>query len=87
MDFEFDPAKSKANESKHGLDFDSARALWEDPDRVEIPARTTDEPRWIVIGRIDSVPWSAIITRRGEWTRIISVRRARPEEVIRYEEG
>ncbi len=54
--------------------------------RVEIPARTVDEPRWLVIGLIDGKHWSAVITaRQGNITRIISVRRSRVEEVAIYE--
>ena len=49
------------------------------------PARTVDEPRFIVIGRIGVRHWSAVCTRRGESIRIISVRRARMEEVECYE--
>jgi uncharacterized protein len=85
MEFEFDPAKSAANEAKHGIDFTAAQALWDDPDVIEIPARTSDEPRWVVVGRIGDAHWSAIITRRDERTRIISVRRSRREEVSWYE--
>ena len=53
----------------------------EDPDLLEIPARTTDESRFLVIGKIMKTHWSGIITDRGEATRIISVRRSRKEEV------
>ncbi|MCX6092368.1 MAG: BrnT family toxin [Candidatus Bipolaricaulota bacterium] len=81
MEFEFDPAKSAANEVKHGIDFAAAQALWDDPDVIEIPARTSDEPRWVIVGRIGDVHWSAIITRREERIRVISVRRSRREEV------
>jgi uncharacterized DUF497 family protein len=52
---------------------------------VEVPARTTDEPRWLLIGTIDEKHWSAIITRRGDNIRLISVRRSRDEEVEIYE--
>jgi uncharacterized DUF497 family protein len=85
MDFEWDEAKSRSNREKHGVDFSAARALWDDPDRVEIPARTEDEPRWLVVGRIGSGVWSAVTATRGERTRIISVRRARRKEVKLYE--
>ena len=84
MDFEFDPAKSAANLEKHGIDFIAAQALWSDPDRLEIPARSLDEPRAQVIGQIGDVVWSAFITIRGSRTRIISVRRARIEEKAAY---
>lgn len=85
MEFEFDPMKSLANREKHGIDFTEAQALWNDLDLLEIPARVTDEPRWLVVGRIAENHWSAIITYRGERIRIISVRRSRESEVALYE--
>jgi uncharacterized DUF497 family protein len=85
MEFQFDPGKSKANKKKHGIDFIEAQVLWKDPDLIEIPARTKDEPRSIVIGKIHEKHWSGIITCRGDKVRIISVRRSRPEEVKIYE--
>ena len=85
MEFEFDTDKSAANAAKHGIDFVQAQRLWQDPVRVEIPARTGDEPRWLVVGRIEGRHWSAVVTRRQERTRIISVRRSRDEEVALYE--
>jgi uncharacterized protein len=85
MEFEFDPAKSAANQIKHGLDFDEAQRLWNDVMRIEMPARTEDEPRWLVIGRIGRQHWSAVVTYRAERIRIISVRRSRAEEVAIYE--
>ncbi len=85
MDFEFDPEKSDGNKQKHGIDFIEAQALWDDPDLIEIPARTTDEPRFLVVGKIGGKHWSGIITYRGENIRIISVRRSRLEEVEIYE--
>jgi len=85
MQFEFDIAKSGSNRQKHGIDFVEAQALWDDPDMVEVPARTVDEPRHLVVGRIGQTCGSAIVTYRGDRTRIISVRRSRPEEVDIYE--
>jgi uncharacterized DUF497 family protein len=85
MDFEFDQAKSDINKRKHDIDFVGAQALWDDPDLIEIPARTDDEPRFLVIGRIGVKHWSGIITYRGNRIRIISVRRSRKEEVELYE--
>lgn len=77
--------KSKSNKKKHGIDFFEAQALWDDPDRIVIPAKTIDEPRLIVIGQINQKSWSAIIIYRNDKIRIISVRRARMEEVDIYE--
>jgi uncharacterized DUF497 family protein len=85
VEFEFDPRKSRSNRSKHGIDFVDAQALWEDPDLIEIPARTTDEPRFVVIGRIGDLHWSGIVTSRQGRIRIISVRRSREEEIEIYE--
>ena len=85
MNFEFDPGKSRTNKQKHGIDFEKAQALWDDPDLIEIPARTSDEPRSVVIGTIGSRHWSAVITYRDDRIRIISVRRSRTEEVHIYE--
>jgi uncharacterized DUF497 family protein len=83
--FEFDEPKSRANATKHGIDFNQAQELWRDPYLIEIPAVTVDEPRYLVIGRIGAKHWSAVVTYRGENIRIISVRRSRPEEVALYE--
>ena len=77
MYFEFNPIKSKNNKNKHGIDFIEAQALWDDPDLLEIPAKTTDEQRFLVIGKIEAKHWSGVITYRSENIRIISVRRAR----------
>ncbi len=85
MEFEFDEIKSQKNKVKHGLDFVEAQVLWEDVDLVEIPARTEDEPRLLVIGKIESKLWSAIITYRNGKIRIISVRRSRTGEREIYE--
>lgn len=83
--FEFDPRKSLQNKEKHGIDFIEAQDLWLDPDLLEIPARTEDEPRFIVIGRIRFIHWSGVITYGNHNIRIISVRKSRREEVEIYE--
>jgi uncharacterized DUF497 family protein len=84
-EFEYDEHKSSVNKDKHGIDFDEAQNLWLDESRVEIPARFDDEPRSLVVGKIGDDHWAAVITYRGEKTRIISVRRARAEEIEIYE--
>ncbi|MNF35693.1 hypothetical protein D3C84_165720 [compost metagenome] len=85
LTFNYDEAKSQSNQVKHGIDFIAAQRLWKDPDLLEIPARTQDEPRYLVIGRIAEKHWSAVITYRQEHIRIISVRRSRTEEIALYE--
>jgi uncharacterized DUF497 family protein len=83
--FEFDARKSQSNLEKHGIDFEEAQRLWDDPDLMVVPARTTDETRILVVGKIDGLCWSAIITYRGDRVRIISVRHSRREEIELYE--
>lgn len=85
MNFEYDLNKSVANKAKHGIDFDEAQALWEDSERLEIPAKVMGEPRCLVIGKINGKHWSAVVTYRSSNIRLISVRRSREEEVKLYE--
>jgi len=85
MDFEYDEEKSRTNKEKHGIDFIEGQLLWEDSERVEVPAKTDDEERFVVIGQIGVKHWSAVITYRNGKTRIISVRRSRREEIHIYE--
>ncbi len=85
MEFEFDSQKSDSNKAKHGIDFYEAQVIWDDSDLIEIPLRTSDEPRFLVIGKISERHWSGIITYRSDKIRIISVRRSRKEEVEIYE--
>ena len=85
MKFEYDLAKSLSNQDKHGIDFEEAKALWNDRDILEIPAKTTDEPRYLLVGKINDKHWSAVVTYRNNKIRLISVRRSRKEEVVIYE--
>ncbi len=83
--FEFDPEKSQSNLEKHGIDFVEAQELWNDPDYIEIKAKSEDEARSLIIGRIGEKYWSAVVTFRSPKIRIISVRRSRKSEVKLYE--
>ena len=83
--FKFDESKSQANLLKHGINFIDAQALWNDPSLLEIPTKTEDESRYLIIGMIDGKYWSAVITYREINIRLISVRRSRTEEVALYE--
>ncbi len=85
MEFEFDARKSRSNQKKHGIDFIEAQRLWDDPDLLVVPARTADEPRLLMVGKVEDRHWSAITTYRGGSLRIISVRRSRREEIELYE--
>jgi len=85
MEFEFNENKSKANKEKHGIDFIEAQKLWNDPDRIEIPTKYLDEPRYVLIAMINDKHWSAIFTYRNKKIRLISVRRSRKNEKEIYE--
>ena len=85
MNFEFNISKSKSNKAKHSIDFVESQELWEDSNLIEFPAKTIDEIRFIVIGKINETHWTVIITYREANIRIISVRRSRTEEIEIYE--
>lgn len=85
LSFEFDSRKSNTNQKKHGIDFVEAQLLWLDSNLLEVPAKTVDEPRYLIVGKILDKHWSAVITYRNENIRIISVRRSRDEEIDIYE--
>jgi len=84
-EFEFDVEKSRANKEKHGIDFDEGQLLWQDTDLLEVTAKTVDEPRFLEIGKIGNKYWTAVITYRGNKTRIISIRPSRKNERELYE--
>ena len=86
MIFEYDSNKSESNKIKHGIGFDEAKALWNDPYAIELPSlQNLDEDGFLVLGRIEGKHYTAIITYRKSAIRIISVRRSRKKEVALYE--
>lgn len=93
--FEWDPAKAKANWSKHGVSFEDAAALFLDPLAISVPddKHSETEERWVTIGRdrrglvlviIHTLPGSLVKQRK---IRIISARKATRREVRQYEES
>ncbi|MDD9911129.1 MAG: BrnT family toxin [Ahrensia sp.] len=85
MQFEYDLTKSASNFEKHGIDFETAQRIWDDPWMLEIEAKTTAEKRFLSVGEIDGRRWTAVWTYRFRAIRIISVRRSRKKEIERYE--
>ncbi len=86
MKFEYDENKSRINKAKHHINFEEAKALWQDPYAFEIPShQCEDEDRFLVLGQIEGKHYTAIITYRAANIRIISVRRSRAKEVPLYE--
>ena len=85
MNIEYDKSKSIQNLEEHGIDLEEAQELWNDPRLLEVRARTEQEPRSMLIGKIAGRHWSAIVTHRSNAIRVISVRRSRIAEVNLYE--
>ena len=85
--FEYDLSKSKHNENKHHIDFEKAKALWADEDRITIPAKSETEPRFALLAQLDGQILAAFYTLRGDSIRVISVRRARENERQLYDGG
>lgn len=86
MKFEYDPEKSAINTSKHGLSLERAKDLWLSP-YLEIKAKTVNEERFMVIGKIDGKLYSCIYTMRGDKLRLISARRSRKSEEDLYHDN
>lgn len=85
IQFEYDPLKSEANRLKHGLSLDEIKILWQVP-AVEVQARTSDEPRFMRIGKIEGKYYSCVYTLRGRSVRLISGRASREDEKQLYED-
>ena len=85
MNITWDPAKNRANQRKHGISFDDAKAVFQDPDRIDdFDDLEYDEDRWIVIGLVGSVIVYVIYTIRSGAIRLISARKATSHEQARY---
>jgi uncharacterized DUF497 family protein len=76
---------NRVYKDKHGIDFIEAQGLWNDPDRIEIPTKKLDEPRYVLIAMLNNKHWTAIFTYRNNKIRLISVRRSRKNEKEIYE--
>jgi uncharacterized DUF497 family protein len=90
MEFEWDPAKDAANQTKHGISFVAATAIFADPAHLEEDVTRPEfgEVRKKAIGQLTSGWTVAVIyTDRGDRRRIISARRARTNERQRYDQS
>ena len=83
--FEWDDAKNKINKIKHGINFKTAARVFSDPYLFieEDYNHSIDEDRWKAIGMVDDI-LLVIYTERGESTRLISARKAEPEDRRKY---
>jgi uncharacterized DUF497 family protein len=90
MQFEWDSSKVAANLSKHGVSFDEAKTVFDDPLYVDFydPDHSDEEHRYIIIGQSQRGRLLMVsYTERGDTIRIISSREVTPAERKEYEEG
>jgi uncharacterized protein len=88
--FEWDDDKAANNLCKHGVDFEEAKTVFEDPFALTIAddLHSDDEDRWIVLGlSLLARVLLVVHTERKERIRIISARQATPFERSQYESG
>jgi uncharacterized DUF497 family protein len=92
MRFEWDEAKNETNRTKHGIDFETAQLIFDDPFCITFVERVTDgEERWHAIGSIEKIVVLVVAhTYREEASdgviRIVSARRATPKERKHYDQ-
>jgi uncharacterized protein len=92
MRVEWDKAKNEANKMKHGIDFETAQLIFDDPFCITFVERVTDgEERWHAIGSIEKIIVLMVVhtyreDNAEEVIRIISVRRATRKERKLYDQ-
>jgi uncharacterized DUF497 family protein len=89
VESEWDPAKARANFTKHGVRFADAVTALEDDSALTIHDLSLEgEERWVTMGLDASGRLLVVVyTWRGERMRLISARQATPNERRQYEEG
>jgi len=90
MEFKWDEKKAAANLADHGVSFDEAKTVFDDPLYVDFydPDHSYDEHRYLIVG--ESRQGRLLIvsyTERGESARLISGREVTLLERKAYEEG
>jgi uncharacterized DUF497 family protein len=87
--FEWDPNKDRANDEKHGITFLEAITVFLDPHVIEEDSTRPEhgELRRKAVGSVRVRMVAVIFTLREDRRRIISARRARPDERKRYDQG
>ncbi len=84
MGFEWDENKEWLNVAKHGVSFQSAVMIFDDPDRLKERSDRRGEERWLSTGVFEGKTWAVAYVKRGDTIRIISARRAGKHEKERY---
>jgi uncharacterized DUF497 family protein len=87
-DFEWDDSKAEVNVRKHGVSFDEAATAFEDPEHLIVDDGSGDgETYWLIGFSISGQLLTVVHVERGQRERIISARRATPEDERRYRQG
>jgi uncharacterized DUF497 family protein len=92
VEFEWDNAKAAVNLAKHGVSFELARSVWDDPLHVILPDRVEDgEQRWHAIGLVGAIVVLVVVHSHpdpvdDQRVRIIGARKATSHERRRYEQ-
>lgn len=90
MEFEWNRDKAEANLSKHGVSFDEAKTVFDDPVYVDFydPDHSEDEDRYIIVGQSQQRRLLIVsYTERKNKVRLVSAREATRMEKDAYEEG
>jgi uncharacterized DUF497 family protein len=89
MNWIWDEEKARANLEKHGVSFEAAVEVFNDPMLLSEPDQHPDEDRWRAIGKVWVTTLFVVHTIFDEdgGGRIISARRATPNERKRYDDG
>lgn len=90
MEFQWDQQKAKSKLSKHGISFEEAQTVFDDPLYVDFydPDHSEDEDRYIIVGEsLNSRVLLVSYTERGDKIRLISARQVTKQELLAYQEG
>ncbi|MBY5607253.1 BrnT family toxin [Rhizobium leguminosarum] len=90
--FQWNDEKNRTNKAKHGVSFETACLIWNDPQYLLIPGAVYDgEQRWLAIGVVGLVTVLVavhiILAEDEETVRVISARKATSHERRRYEQS
>ncbi|WP_107670463.1 BrnT family toxin [Cyanothece sp. BG0011] len=90
MQFEWDKNKAKQNLSKHGVSFEEAKTIFDDPLYIDFydPDHSENEERYLIVGQSNQRRILILsYTERGNKIRLISAREVTPQERKAYEQG
>lgn len=90
MAFEWDKNKAARNLSKHGVSFEEAETVFDDPLLIDFydPDHSEDEARYLIVGVSNRRRLLVVsYTERGDSIRLISAREVTRSEREAYEEG